>query len=157
MHDRMPDSDLRPRHSTTSPTPMRSSFDVDDDGDTLDALVADALGPAHRRDARHTALAAMPSSLCQPVGGVAWPVRPAARRSVGALARSMDQALRAREPIFLGTMLSAALALVMFAAAVLWRLAPPRVVHVDDEAADRDRDREPPGVDVDVISSATRR
>lgn len=146
MHYRMPDFDLRPRRATMSPTPMRSTFDVDDEGDTLDALVAVALGPDHRRDARHTALAAMPSSLCQPVVGAALPVRSAPRRS----------ARRApREPMLVGSMLSAALALVMVAAALLWRLDHPRVVHLEDEAAARPVDLDPSTVD--VVSSATRR
>jgi hypothetical protein len=144
----MPDFDLRPRRATTSPTPMRSTFDVDDEGDTLDALVASALATVHPSDARHTALTAMPSSLCQPAGNVLW-IRTTQRRSA-------LRALRPREPVLIGTMLSAALALLMFVAAVVWRHEHPRIVHVEDATpAVQSADLQPSSVD--AVTSASRR
>ncbi len=148
MHHRMPDFDLRPRRATTSPTPMRSTFDVDDEGDALDALVASALETVRPSDARHIALAAMPSSLCQPAGNAltVWPRR----------RRSAFRTLRPREPVLVGTMLSAALALLMFVAAVVWRHDHPHVVHVEGATpAAQAVDLQPSSVD--AVSSASRR
>jgi hypothetical protein len=148
MHHRMPDFDLRPRRATTSPMPMRSTFDVDDEGDSLDALVVSALETARPSDARHIALTAMPSSLCQPAGNVLW-IRTAQRRSA-------FRAMVPREPVLVGTMLSAALALLMFVAAVVWRHEHPRVVHVEDATpAVQTADLQP--ASVDAVSSASRR
>jgi hypothetical protein len=148
MNYRTTDFDLRPRRAATSPTPMLSTFAVDDEGDTLTALATAALVPLRQiasdhGDARHTALAALPSALCRPAVGTVWPpVRPAPRPR------------RQREPLVMGTVLSAALALLTLTAAMLWRLEHPRVVYVEGA---------PPAVQaaaqpaVDAISSASRR
>lgn len=150
MNSPMTDFDLRPRRLSTSITPMLSTLEVDDEGDTLAALVASDLAPLQRfadacSDARHTALLAIPSALCRPADGELWlAARPAPRK-------------RHRVPadrMMFGTMISAALALLFVAAAMFWRIEHPRIVHVEDARA---AVQAPAHVDVDAVSSASRR
>lgn len=119
---RSPDFDLRPRRLAPA-MPMWSTMQVDDDDDRLDALAAAAVAQWNRsvemrRDARHIALAALPSTLCTPTPGSVWAAkrRPARRRN---------------DRVMLGSIVSAALAVLMLVAAMLWRLENPRVVHIE--------------------------
>jgi hypothetical protein len=119
---RSPDFDLRPRRLAPA-MPMWSTMQVDDDDDRLDALAATTIAQWNRnvqtrRDARHIALSAMPSTLCTPTPGAVWAAtrRPARRRN---------------DRVMLGSIVSAALAVLMLVAAMFWRLENPRVVHVE--------------------------
>ena len=140
MNHRMPDFDLRPRRLART-MPMHSSFDVDDAGDTLDALVAAALAKLQPSDARHTALADLPTSLCQPSTGFEWPDRPA-------------RAPWIPDRMTIASVLCSALVLVMLAGAMLWRLEHPRVVHIDAAEPAMQIGTTP---EVDAISSASPR
>ncbi len=128
---------------------MLSTLQVDDQGDALDALAATALVGWHRNarresDARHDAIAAMPSSLCS-----TWaPAQLSLRTSPATRARP------SRDPWMLGSVLSTGLAVLMLFAAMVWRLEHPRVIHVEGapvapQAADY------PAVAVDVVTAAS--
>lgn len=140
MNHRVPDFDLRPRRPAM-PVPMRSSLDVDDAGDTLDALVGEALARARSSDARHTALAALPTSLCRPSTGVEWPDRRPRPRW-------------APDRLTIASLVCSALALVVLASAMSWRIQHPRVVHID-ETTPVVQVANPP--ELDAISSASSR
>lgn len=145
MSYRNPDFDLRPRR-LASPMPMLSTMQVDDDDDLLDALAAAAVARWDRnvavhRDARHFALAALPSTLCTPAGDWTW--TPARRKRQRAWQRP-DRAM-------IGGVVSAALAVLMLVAAMMWRIEHPRVVYVEGTAP-AIRAAQP---DVDAVSSAS--
>lgn len=138
------DFDLRPRRPAP-PMPMMSTLHVDDDDDLLDALAAAAVARWQQdtradRDARHIALAALPSVLCTPSAGTAWTAKPRKPR-------------RQPDRMMVGTLVSAVLALFMLVAAMVWRLENPRVVHVEG-ATPAIHAAQP---EVDAISSASPR
>lgn len=138
------DFDLRPRR-LAPPVPMLSTMQVDDESDHLDALAAAAVtrweqDTSSYRDARHIALAALPSSLCTLGGDTPW----IAKRSIGRRRRP-DRAM-------IGSLVSLALALLFLVAAMLWRLENPRVTHVEGAAP---AIQSASTAEVDAVSSAS--
>lgn len=143
MKTRTSDFDLRPRRCSSAPTPMLSTWQVDDDDDGLDALTRSAMAAIARtgtsRDARQVALFALPSTLCAPAPDAVWP-----RRRPAPTRRRRD------DDLMLGTVVSAGLAVLLLVAAMLWNLERPRVIHLEDAPVEVLAPTE-----IDAISSAS--